>query len=356
MAYASFRSVTAAACAGAALSLAACSGAPLEADATGANEAPTRTIAYIDIAQSRSVDVEHLRAELGADAVEEPEALPEGDAASAAESARHAHEVPDEVSGGTAPPEVDNHTAGHAIAHFVEAPSTHTTALELVGLAPAIPKIGQCQRRNQLSKTPLSSMPELRLLDAGEVNIHADAARADLELSVSLAPRAFPSVSSFVSGVMYTSRDRSTRLLAATQYTVEVTGGKRVPPLSFTAHAPHELSNLTLGGLPVDQVERVSTNGPIDLTWDVGSKGDVVYVELENAGSEPSIRCAFADETGTATIPSTELSGLKGNGRLSVHRLRVVRQDFEIADPHEALRHAEIRFNFEVTRSVHFSE
>lgn len=274
-----------------------------------------------------------------------------------------------------------NGTSAEAMAHFVATPAsaaiTTRAALELAGLDQPLPAIGSCHNPFDYGNRPIASAGELRLLEAGDVIITSDAAL------VELAPRAFPSISSLASGVVYTTRDRGEHSLPSrSQYTVTVDGSDHVDRLALEGRAPDELSAATLGGLPLQQVTEVSAQQPLDITWAVSEPtdsandtdydndsdyADVVYVDIvavdrvsadhqaaELGQSQPrgfettAIRCSFNDSDGAGTIPQATLASLGYEPvQLSLHRRRT------FSSVSSTGHRARLRFDFAVS---HFAE
>jgi hypothetical protein len=234
-----------------------------------------------------------------------------------------------------------------AVATFVRVPVTvdSAVALDVIGLELALPEMSQCAARDSQRdpSVPLSPIDQVELLDAGDVSIVA------AELDTTLAPRAFPTVTDLVSGVVYTTRDLAAEPLpAGVAYEVQAAGSAALEPLEVTGKAPPELSSVTLGGRPLSEVRTVQPTQPIDLTWAVGAPGDVVYVEL-TAQDAPATVCAFRDDDGAASVPAGAFAG-RGAGRISLHRVRS--HVFETP----ALASGELRFDFELAADVTFGE
>lgn len=237
----------------------------------------------------------------------------------------------------------DNATRAGALAGFVHTPADvdAQAVLGLVGLAQKLPSPGQCATLP--GATHLASMGHVELLEAGDISV--DVAGS----STTLAPRAFPTVTDRVSGVMYTTRDRSEPLPAAAHYTVQSSGGLSVAPLTLEADAPSPLDRVTAGGLPLPEVGALSTSQPVDVTWNVGKPGDLVYVELSRIDGSSSTVCSFRDDAGSGTIPAGSVAPSQ-NGRLSFHRLR--ERTFAAGD----IQDVELRFDFELAANVSFIE
>ena len=229
-----------------------------------------------------------------------------------------------------------------ALAGFMQVPAELDvgSARALMGLELGLPEMGQCVTRalGRDVDQPVATEERLELLDVGDVSLVADGR------STTLAPRAFPTVTDLISGVVYTTRDLSAEPLpAGVQYAVRTAGGA-VSAVDLVGDAPRELAGVTVGGVPLAEVTRISPAAPIDLTWTVGDAGDVVYVELSADGTDPAV-CAFQDDYGVGSIPAGAFAG-SGPGRMSVHRFRG--REFASDD----IESGELRFDFELAASV----
>jgi hypothetical protein len=230
--------------------------------------------------------------------------------------------------------------------------------MELAGLDRPLPHVGRCSNPLEYPELPLAALPELRLLDAGEVTISNGPGAAGTGAgTIVLAPRAFPSISSLASGVVYTSRDRDADALpSGAFYRVRIAGSERVSGLELSGRAPRELSQVTVGGMPLDQVTRVATSQPMDLTWDVGSPADRVYVDVLSVDDpDVALRCNFNDAEGSGSI-SSELLAIFAEEPvvLALHRRRTVSSAPAVLHG-EALRPASrLRFDFELSHVVEF--
>lgn len=235
----------------------------------------------------------------------------------------------------------------NALAGFVRVPATvdSTTAMQLLGLELELPEVGQCAVHNaeHESSPGLSPVDRIELLEAGNVSVHTS------QHETTLAPRAFPTVTDLVEGVVYTTRDLSAEPLPAGEsYTVRAAGSEAIVPLSVSVQAPPVPSAVTVGGVPIHGLSAISARQPIDVTWKVGEPDDVVYVELSAEGA-PSTVCTFRDELGAATVPAGTLAATS-EGRFSLHRVR--HQPFDAS----GVESGRVRFDFEVAVSVKFTE
>ncbi len=212
-------------------------------------------------------------------------------------------------------------------------------ALRLAGLGLDLPPVGECRRgaRAEASRTGLAAF---ELLDAGEVTLVAGGS------VTTLAPRAFPTITDSISGVVYTTRDRAAAPLpAASSYTVATTGGRSLGALSGEGQAPALLADVELAGEPFEELETAPSQGDLTLRWAPGSAGDRVYVELVGGGERST--CAFADESGKGTIPASALPA-PGEAAVSIHRLR------EATFSDVGITQGALRFDFELSGSVTF--
>jgi hypothetical protein len=225
-----------------------------------------------------------------------------------------------------------------AFAGFVRtaADADPQVALRLAGLGLDLPAVGECRKGARADAPGLAAF---ELLDAGEVTLVAGSA------VTTLAPRAFPTITDSISGVVYTTRDRTAAPLpAASSYTVAATGSSVLDAVSGEGQAPALLAGVELGGEPFENVESAPTERDLTLRWTPGAVGDRVYVEI--VGAEPST-CAFADESGKGTIPVSALPA-QGSAAVSIHRLR------EATFSDLGLAQGALRFDFELSGSVTF--
>jgi hypothetical protein len=229
-----------------------------------------------------------------------------------------------------------------AFAGFLRTPADADagTALRLSGLGLELPPAGECRKgsRNEGGAATQPALTRLELLDAGEVTIAAGGS------VTTLAPRAFPTITDSIAGVVYTTRDRATPLPAGTAYTIATTGSSSLTALSSETQAPALLSNVELGGQPLGGLETLPAQRDLAVSWVPGGAADRVYLELEDmAGSRT---CTFADETGHGVIPAAMVPS--GVAAVTVHRLH----EAAFGDP--SLTRGAVRFDFELSASVTF--
>jgi hypothetical protein len=260
------------------------------------------------------------------------------DAAEAEAGSTHALVTVTRTASATAPEEV----RADAFASFLRASATADagSVLRGAGLSVELPAAGECHRTTLGQALPAGPVTRAELLDVGEVTLVAGGS------VTTLAPRAFPTVTDSISGVVYTTRDRTAAPLpAGSSYTIATTGGSALGPLSGEGQAPAALAEVKLAGVAFAEVGTLPAGQEIELAWAAGSVSDRLYVEIDSdAGAS---LCAFHDETGHGVVPAAFAPPL-GEAVLSVHRLRQVRFS-EVG-----LSRGELRFDFELSRSVSF--
>lgn len=236
-------------------------------------------------------------------------------------------------------------TRADAFAGFVRVPADVESRplFELLGLVSALPAPGQCRERNANRDGALSTMGHVELLSAGEVVVGVG------DNETSLAPHAFPSVTDAISGVLYTTRDRSsTGLPAGARYVVRSTGGDEVAGLSVTGDAPNDLDAVQVNGRPLAEVSEIASGRPIDLTWGPGAQSDLLYVELSSDDGKISSICTFKDDAGAGSVAASTFAGA-GTGRISLHRVHTAGFTSPGVDV------GEVTFDFELAADVSFS-
>jgi len=233
-----------------------------------------------------------------------------------------------------------------ALAGFLQVPADVESKplYHLLGLKNPVPAVGQCRTRSARPEAtpPLSRMGRVELLVVNEVSIGVAGSESVL------APHAFPTVTDSISGVVYTSRDRSPEAWpASARYAVHAVSTD-APPIDVESDAPSELEAVTVGGLPIADLAEISLHGPLDVTWGNGAPGDVVVVSLIASDGTTELSCSFRDEAGAGTVPASEFAGV-GQGRLSLRRLHS--QAFSAP----GVDVGEVGFDFELGANVSFA-
>jgi hypothetical protein len=210
--------------------------------------------------------------------------------------------------------------------------------LGAAGLSVDLPAAGSCRRVVAGQEPSAAAVTRVELLNAGEVSVAAGGG------VTTLAPRAFPSVTDSIAGVVYTTRDRAAEPLpSALAYTVAASGAGALGPVSAEASAPTTLGEVEVLGTPLGELRTLSSQRDVELGWAPGAAGDRVVVVLD--GIDSVTRCALRDEIGRGVLPVSELPRA-GYATLSVHRLRQARfSGVGIAG-------GELRFDFELEASV----
>ncbi len=257
--------------------------------------------------------------------------------------------------------------------------------LSVAGLRETLPPIGECRATSSLparqgpttqqqktwEHTAQEPAAEWRDLPFGEVELVA-ASEVTVNTSSgvhSLAPHAFPTVSDWLRGVVYTSRDQQADALPeGSLYAILVNGAEGLGSIDATHESPQGPSSITLGGRPLEKVREIDREGTLDLTWTPSSNSlDVMAVSLR--AEDSNYTCAFSDTLGAGSVPLGEFSTENvladeaakgvgpsekpfqpgGSGTLSLHRVRV-----EASTSETDAAVLEVRFDFSVVADVVF--
>lgn len=231
-----------------------------------------------------------------------------------------------------------------AFASFVRTPPyvDPASVARITGLELGLPEPGSCSALGATRESiALSPLRRVELLAVGEVTLETPAGR------VELAPHAFPAVTDVVSGVVYTTRDRSAALPAGEPYALSASGGSFLSPLSVSAEAPAALEAVSLDGSPLGSASAFLPQDS-ELSWKAGTARDLVYVRLTGNDTAGSATCAFRDDAGHGLIPAHVIPR-SGPIQLSVHRLRTVALG---GAPSGGIDVGELRFDFELSSVV----
>jgi hypothetical protein len=246
-----------------------------------------------------------------------------------------------------------------ALAGFVRVPLTADPAelLALAGLREALPPEGTCQTELAGSARAPKAPNWKELPEGGVELLPVD----DLSLSTEggdhqLAPRAYPSVSDWISGVVYTSRDQeATTLPTAGTYHIRVLGMDGAFEMDTTHESPPGISAVTVGGVPFADVRTLPFGAPLDLTWSPSENPlDLVAVTLSTSGFTHT--CSTSDGEGAASVvldplldPEQPLLARGEPVTLTVRRIRTG------ASTNEAESFVlEVRFDFAVVADITF--
>ena len=252
----------------------------------------------------------------------------------------------------------DRTARGDALAGFIRLPASADRArtLRLAGLSSDFPPPGQCRERDGADATlSVSELGRIDLLDADDVELKIG------ERDHELAPHAFPTVTDWIRGVVYTSRDRGAEHLTPGEVfrfvarSVEGTGDVEVVSAS-----PPGLLDVTLAGQAWDEVESVEWRPFLDVTWAPAAARettpfDVVTVSVET--ERTSWSCSFLDVEGAGSVPlrvaradgERDVIAAGEEARVSVHRVR--ESASQLSSDVDLL---EVRFDFSVVTRLRF--
>ncbi len=224
-------------------------------------------------------------------------------------------------TGGDEPPSV----RAHVSARFMRLGGGLDAELaeRVVGSPLVLPPEGSCRWHEPLATGLLpesARQGSIELLDVGDIVVRAGPS------TLPLAPRAFPDVGDMVSGVVYTSRERSADLPVGASYLIETTGSARIEEFRLKVEAPQAPAEVRIAeqDLEDDELQAVADE-PLALGWQAGDRaaGDRIYVDITPLGPSATrpLRCALAD-TGSAEIPAEYLEGQSAVAEVAIHRFR----------------------------------
>jgi hypothetical protein len=214
--------------------------------------------------------------------------------------------------------------------------------LKLMGLRNDLPALGNCEvidLSNRVSPA-LSSVERIEFVDVGDVSVISG------KRSLPLARQAFPTVTDFIAGVVYTSRDKNADLLPLDAgLSIRARGRGKLKGFNVEIADLPRLEKIVLDGSPLSTVSRLALLNAFELRWENGAPGDVVWVEFGSNSGHKIVSCAFDDALGNARVPGG-IADEVGEARLTLHRLhraRVALQGFD---------RAEIRFDSRVSQTL----
>jgi hypothetical protein len=215
--------------------------------------------------------------------------------------------------------------------------------VRLVGLSSSSPEPGQCERIDYTRAATEATVPlqRIEMLDVGDVSLVAGGRRSPL------VRQAFPTVTDFIAGVVYTTRDLSSGPLPpSSSYSIVARGAGKIPPFRMDVAAPEEITNVKLEGVDLAEVTRLVRGNGVELTWAPGSSGDTFLVEIKSPDRPGDVNCAFNDSAGSGRLPADVLIS-NGIVRLELHRLRTT------TSTTKALDHSQVEFDYSL---VHLLE
>lgn len=227
-----------------------------------------------------------------------------------------------------------------ALARFIRIDeSTNPDAvLDLVGATLELPEVGRCELRGPEADPSFTTIGEVEFLAVGDVTLGTGDEEAEL------APRAFPTLTDAISGVVYTTRDQQEEALpGGVRYTVTTTGSEALAPVEATALAPAELEGVLLDGQPLVDVDGLERADELELEWTGGTRTDRVYL-VATTSPDSALICTYDDAGGRGLLPMGQLGD--GPVRIELHRLRSV----AFQSPSEVA--GELRFDFSISADI----
>lgn len=233
---------------------------------------------------------------------------------------------------------------GSVLAGFARMPANleARNVMRVVGLASDVPGVGQCRSTMVAADTRPSPMGYVEFMEAGDIRL------ATTRGATQLSARAFPTITDLISGVVYTTRDRSADALpAGERYDITVAGNGTLGPLTVNVQAPRALDAVTVVGVPLAELQSLATAQPIEITWAPGYSNDVVVAEFAKLDGTAGTVCTFRDDAGRATLPASILEA-EGAGGLVLRRV----SSHTFVKP--GIDRGELRFDFAVRASLTF--
>ena len=214
--------------------------------------------------------------------------------------------------------------------------------LKLMGLRTDLPALGNCEviDLSNRASPALSSVERIEFVDVGDVSVTSG------KRSLPLARQAFPTVTDFIAGVVYTSRDKNADLLPLDAgLSIRARGRGKLKAFTIEIADLPRLDKILLDGSPLSAVSHLAVLNAFELRWENGAPGDVLWVEFGANSGHKIVSCAFDDALGNAKVPGSIADEL-GEARLTLHRLHRARVGLQGFD------RAEIRFDSRVIQSL----
>jgi len=213
--------------------------------------------------------------------------------------------------------------------------------LRLMGMGHEMPPVGTCEVVDEAhaTRTALSSYERVELLDVGDVTLSTSGKTRKL------SRQAFPTITDFISGVLYTTREPASDFTVARSMALRTHGSSATPAFTFSVDAVAPPEQILLDGSSLGETTRLSIANTQDIKWTKGKKGDVAWVELGAVAGTKTISCAFDDSIGAGSIPNMLTSEL-GEGRITFHRVSI--RPLNVAN----LDKVETRFDVHISQPV----
>ncbi len=203
---------------------------------------------------------------------------------------------------------------------------SHVARLLALPLDPEkdLPGLEQCkvydlgQQESEINEDEEEPM-NVELLEAGDLQIHAEGH------DITLAPRHFPGLLPFISGVVY-SEAQSTQVEAVGQVIAESEGGEAVGAFAVQLESPVLPRLLQINGIEPSQ-EIFQPTDDINLKWQTPEQdsSDIIYIELrpQRRKQDLALRCQPRDD-GDFEVPAALFAELEGPITLQISRLRQI--------------------------------
>jgi hypothetical protein len=233
---------------------------------------------------------------------------------------------------------------GNVLAGFARMPATleAKNVMQVVGLASHAPAVGQCRSTAAVQDTRPSPIGYVEFMEAGDIRL------ATTRGSTQLSARAFPTITDLISGVVYTTPDRSADALpTGERYAISVAGNGALGPFALNVQAAPKLDGVTVAGIALAELRSLATTRPIEISWVAGAANDVVVAEFARLDGSAGTLCTFRDDAGRATLPAGILEA-QGAGGLVIHRV----SSHTFAKP--GIDRGELRFDFALRASLTF--
>lgn len=211
-----------------------------------------------------------------------------------------------------------------------------------------LPPLDQCRSYDLSVDLAADVAPEyeeaghVELLEAGDLRIEANG------MAVTLAPRHFPGLLPFISGVIYgeaqTTTVRQSSLVAASSK-----GGEAVGRFAVQLRSPPFPRLMRVGQQAPCRTLVLEPRADVPITWQMSTeRGDsTTYLELRHSRGkrDMAIRCQLLDD-GAFVLPRALLTEASGRASLEISRLS--RSPFQAA----GLDQAEVRVTVRDTATV----
>lgn len=214
--------------------------------------------------------------------------------------------------------------------------------LRLMGLRADIPPRGTCEviDLSNRASPALSSLERIEFLDVGDVTATSG------KRSARLLRQAFPTVTDFIAGVVYTSRDKNGDLLPLDQtLAIRARGAGKLKTFTLEVTDRPRLERVSIDSVPLSNVYRLPVVNSFELRWAPGNPGDVLWLEFGASYGHKVVSCAYDDAQGYAKVPGG-MTDEVGETRFTLHRLYHSRIQLPGFDA------AEIQFDSRITQPV----